>query len=399
MTSLHGHGHGGRGPRPPTMIERHRQAFANPTPQLNSYQSGYNYGARANYNDFGPAAPPVSFAPGQIVPGQYGNAAPFFNPSFQPGVSVNAQAYDAQGAPIARAPSNGAATMLSRGPSNGAVSMLARGNSVSHLANPEADYADLSRASVTPYQAAQYAAISKQLNIPPPVPLPQVSESAEHEEFKHMSKSSLGAGKQSMDLISPFEDAGDVSYTKAEEYRPSRPSSEFHSIEPYVPPARITSPPPSLPELHTTSRIFSSVDFPVTPSPCTATFDSPRASGGIDEAPTRPPIAAVAEPSPLGRASPKLADRMPPLSPVASSPQRAQFVTVNDTHRHNGRETPVEIGFVRECAPGTPAPAYHELASPIADVPMPPKAHVAAAPAQAKRPETMYDDEDAYGGF
>ncbi|KAI5123217.1 hypothetical protein M0805_003982 [Coniferiporia weirii] len=393
-SSLYRGNSGGRGPRPPTMIERRNMAGFTSQP-MSAPQPSYPFGSPSPFNDFASPQPSPSFGPGQIIPSfppahmegqaQYANAAPFFNPSFQSPMgspvtvaSYGGAAFDAQG-------------RLVRMPSNAATPTLSRGNSMAHPHHPgspplpeDAEYADLSRASVTPFQAAQYAAISKQLNIPPPMPLHQVTEGDEHEEYGQNLPVYEDNSGSPMDL-SPFDDPrSDVKHSfrdnAGDDLKPSRPSSEFHSVNPIAltrePSTRITSIPPTLPELQMIQRAFSPVDynFPATPSPRSATFDAPS---------MRNPAGAMQEPSPLGRASPKI--DLPPLSPVPHSPQRAQFVSGVESHAHNGRETPVEIGFVAESGVVAPASKHAE----------PPRTQVS----EKRRPETLYDDEDAYGGF
>jgi len=253
-----------------------------------------------------------------------------------------------------------------RSPSNGAVA-LARGNSIAHSPPqhpglnappmPENDYMDVTRASVTPYQAEQYAAISRQLNIAP-VPLPQLSEEHGAGEDAHMPVT-VTNGNQPME--SPFTDPQE----NVAHYQSSRPSSEFHEHNYYgqtdEPVPRVPSIAPVLPDIQLQQRAFSPMSFPVSPSPMRATF-------GAD---------AITPPA----ARPDL----PPLSPVSSSPRRAQFVQ-NETRAHDGRETPVEIGFVE--SPASTSQATHQQTV----VP-------ATTSTEKKRPDTFYDDDDAYGGF
>ncbi|OBZ73846.1 hypothetical protein A0H81_06458 [Grifola frondosa] len=143
-----GPNYGGRGttPRPPTMIE---QRMANVPMSYGGQQppvaqvygtdpNGYNYAAHA------------SFTPGQSPIGSPVSVAPYDS------------AYDAQGRMVQRQPSYGAASYLSRQPSIGNA-----------MDTPnEAHYVDLSRSSVTPFQAAQYEEISRRLNTAPPISMP-----------------------------------------------------------------------------------------------------------------------------------------------------------------------------------------------------------------------------------
>ncbi|THH08864.1 hypothetical protein EW145_g2427 [Phellinidium pouzarii] len=396
-SSLYHGNSGARGPRPPTMIERRNMAgFNAPMQPANAFQPGHPFETPNPFNDFAAPLPSPSFAPGQILPsrspaplGTYANVAPF-DPSFQSPVgspvtisSYGGAAFDAQG-------------RLMRTPSNATVPVLSRGNSITHQhylgSQPlpeDAEYADLNRASVTPFQAAQYAEISKRLNIPPPMPLQQVEESHEYEEYDRSDRQSLpisaADAKPSMD-ISTFHDSRTGGHGTGDDLKPSRPSSEFHSANmltfSYDPSSRIASTPPTLPEIQMAQRSFSPVDynFPVTPSPCDPSFDTS----------VHP---AVQEPSPLGRASPKL--NMPPLSPVLSSPQRAQFVSGIELHEHNGCETPVEIGFVAEHKNSPLASSTLEAGVSHVQAPAQNNTHTQ----EKKCPETVYDDDDAYGGF
>lgn len=379
--SLHRGSSNGHGPRPPTMFERHHQnitAFGVPPP--NGYQPPMrSYSAPNAYNDLSAVQPPPSFVPGmympsstasQAPPAQYANVSPFYNPSIQSPVgspatvtSYGGAAFDAQGDGVVRAPSNAAASMLSRN------------NSLQQSQyRAESDYADLTRASVTPFQAAQYEAISRQLNIPPPKPLHQVTEAEEEEEARRAVRDSLPlpfpdepTARPSTEA-SPFADphvgssVQDTNHAAADEDDGQVNSTIPSMLVPGATPSpRITSQPPSLPEIRMMSGSFSPVaySFPVTPSPRKGSFDIHS-----------------------GRASPKV--DLPPLSPVTTSPRRAQFVEGLEARAHDGHETPVEIDFVADDKSSAKTEAKPESAK------------MNASP---KRPETVYDDEDAYGGI
>jgi hypothetical protein len=121
-------------PRPPTMIER---KYNNQAPSFTQQYGSYNFPQQGGYESqygYGDAQP--SFTPGQVMPSPT-SAMPF--------------------APAATAPS----AYLTRSPSNGSHE--------GHLQPRHDDgYADVNRASVTPYQEQQYQEISRQLNIAPP---------------------------------------------------------------------------------------------------------------------------------------------------------------------------------------------------------------------------------------
>ena len=229
--------------------------------------------------------------------------------------------------------------------------MLARGNSVSQV--PENDYADLNRSSVTPYQAEQYEAISKQLNIPVPKSLPRVPEDEATVNASSVPSSYHNALNDDGPTPNPFDD---------DEYRPARPSSEFNPVAPdlsVIPESlkpRVVSKPPSLPEIQPVQHVFTPLQdsFP----------ENAQSKPSIDGQPgaTRP-------------ASPK---DLPQLSPTTASPQRAQV----QPGEHEGRETPVQIEyFSGEHHAQEAAPAANKKPEPSA------------------RPATVYDDEDAYGGM
>ncbi|KAL5536744.1 hypothetical protein ACEPAF_567 [Sanghuangporus sanghuang] len=386
-----GNSSGRGGPRPPTMFERHNQNITAFAAIPTTYQSSSNsYGSANPFSDYASHSSP-SFTPGMYVPSpatsqapavHYANASPYHNPTSQSPVgspatiaSYGGAAYDAHG-------------NLVRVPSNAAASMLARNNSVLH---PDENPDYLTRASVTPFQAAQYEAISKQLNIPPPKSLQQVSEADETEAINRVNQGNPLSTqiRNSAPFVSPFEDhqlntiqssAGAVAFEKDEKLEPSRPSSEFHSAP--EPASRVPSMPPSLPEIRMMSGSFSPVayNFPVTPSPRKGSFD-------------------VAS----GRASPKV--DLPPLSPVTTSPQRAQFVEGLEARAHDGHETPVEIGFIGKDESATrtdvaPSAQTTNQAEVRIEVPKTENFKTEAPKAPVpKRPETVYSDEDAYGGY
>jgi hypothetical protein len=316
---------GGRGARPPTMIERHYAAYGRaPAPAGGAFGQGQPYGTPNLYNDYQQdRAPSPSFVPGQIVsqpPMQYANPSPFYNPPTQsPGAAVPPynSAYDDHGN-FVRRPSP----------------------PMMHPDMPapvEGEYANLSRASVTPFQQAQYNAISEQLNIAPPLPQPDA-----------VAK-----------LPSPFEDPHD-------DTAPARPSSEFdpaHGVP--VTAYAVNEPMPRV------ASVPPTIDLPQPGfSPVTVAFPGSAA------------------PSPMrGNFNDGSAAMDPPLSPRSAGPQKGQMVDVPSRGVHDGRETPVQIEFTGQ------SPAAAPVTAPGAP-------SAAAVPKDGvKRPETMYDDEDAYGGI
>lgn len=350
--------------RPPTMIER-RLANASPgqygRPQQQNHGAGaYNaYGTQDGYAGDGGYGYAVegyeeqqqhSFVPGQVIPS--GNFTPGIGQPLSPTTSMASTptsgrplispaayaaggqyeaAYNEQGQ-LARQPShvNNGPTMsgaiMNRQPSNGAH--LARQPS---SADPQAHYVDLDRSSVTPYQAAQYAEISRRLNTEVPGGLPSPLANAAAARIPADAKN-LGAvtedeepAAQSPARTSPFAD----------------PSTDF----PLPPPSpvhrtatRIDSTPPQLPEIYLQQRAFSPVSYDF-------------------------PSSARPSPSPFSTTFPESAAAVP------AAAQKAAKVTVPE--------------------PAAVAGGQANARSPL-------------GPGERKRPDTMctvYDPEDAYGGF
>lgn len=151
------------------MIERH-----NASPAL-ATQAGYGgqnfYGSYGGYGQQPPYSPSEMIQSAGSPPPQAYGAPPMGYASYndpqqqisrQPS-NVGYAGYDSQ-QPLARQPSN--ATYLTRQPSP-AVG-YAPSTALPSPLDPNAHYTDLNRSSVTPYQATQYAAISRQLGTTDP---------------------------------------------------------------------------------------------------------------------------------------------------------------------------------------------------------------------------------------
>ena len=194
-------------PRPPTMIERRMNSTPVSNMGSNAYGPGPGYGG---YNDYNAGYNHPGFAPGQVTPHHqsYGDSymgSPMPAP-MSPPMSVNYGDVSVQQSQSA---------YLSRQPPT---------NEPAPLDN-NAHYVDLSRASVTPFQAAQYEEIHRHLNMPPPEP---VLGSLAEEEYPRKDPAPKGP--------SPFADP-------SEDVLP--PPSPVHSNR-----SRIDSNPPRLPELN-----------------------------------------------------------------------------------------------------------------------------------------------------
>jgi hypothetical protein len=172
----------------------------------NNYGPGTAYGG---YNEYNAGYNHPGFTPGQVISHHQPHADPRMqgfpmSPPMSPPMSVNHGDFGAaQSSYLSRQP-----------PTNGPAP-------VDHSAG----YVDLSRSSVTPYQAAQYEEIHRRLNMPPPEP---VLGSLAEEEYPPREPISKGP--------SPFADP-------SEDVLPS-PSPVHSNL------SRVDSTPPRLPELN-----------------------------------------------------------------------------------------------------------------------------------------------------
>lgn len=296
----------GFNPRPPTMIERHMAGNYDsqgvpPMPSLQQYHNVGNYTSGGYGNEYDNSQAP-SFGPGQVM-----SPTPGFSP-YSP-----QSAYDQQGE-IIRHPSN-VGTVYTAHSQTGQLNRHASNGGA--LSNPYASgtdpahYVDLDRSSVTPFQAAQYAEISRKLNTAPPVGLGAVQE-GEDEPASAAIHYADGAGTAHLSIPvehgianpeSPFADphaqvaqilAKHQSQTLEREEQdilvppraitddaiPGSPGSPVYSLHP---PERVLSTPPKLPEIRVGAeeRAFSptSYDFPQTPSMRPSPFVSPFNNG------------------------------------------------------------------------------------------------------------------------
>ena len=164
-------------PRPPTMFEHHN---ASPALAAQAGHGGQNfYGNYSGHSQQPPYAPPEMIQPTGSPPPQAYGAPPIGYAGYndpqqriarQPANAGHA-AYDPQQRP-ARQPSN--AEYLTRQPSSTAG--YAPPTAPPESVDPNAQYIDLNRSSISPYQAAQYADISRQLGTTDTNPQPQPLE-------------------------------------------------------------------------------------------------------------------------------------------------------------------------------------------------------------------------------
>ncbi|THG94542.1 hypothetical protein EW026_g6954 [Hermanssonia centrifuga] len=310
-------------PRPPSMLEQRLGgspiSFAN-----HPYGNGHN-GNNGN-NDYYGYQEPVSFNPGQVVmhPGQPmppqawtpDSSRPFFNPMGESplgspvSVAPYDSHYDAHGQ-LFRQASGGAAAYLNhqpppgfsqseRSPSLGAPSYYTRqvpSNQMSLDVPNDSHYVDLNRASVSPFQAEQYAEISHHLNTTPPVPLPTPMVAAAADEILAnesfvvhdvIEPRPLNVVNQSPRIGSPASPSPFADPHFHGDYIPKPPSPTLSSK------TRVDSTPPMLPEIQQRSFSPISSDFPTgpssvrpSPSPLNTSFDlpSPPAEAHFDAVP------------------------------------------------------------------------------------------------------------------
>lgn len=370
-----GDGQGGFNPRPPTMIERHmanRTQFGGDVPPMPSLQQYSNLAAGGAASGYGnqydhPISRQPSFSPGQVMPSINSPPPSATGAQFPMANGQSPAPYDSAYNPpeqAVRHPSMAAAMFDQYGnplalPPNGPQGDLGRQNS----AGGNAHYADLTRSSVTPFQAAQYAEISRQLN-EPSAALQVVNEneepnssSSDHTIIANQSRAPQSTNGGDDYLPSPFEDpqipaeVHQYASVRSDQFldaqQAPQPVSPIYSLHSQITPQeRPLSDMPSLPEIQVPDRTFSptSYDFPQTPS---------------------------ARPTP--------------------SPSHTNF-SIPAALSSGGK-------FSKDLAPSA-AESARVPAAPEATVPQPTKQEV--TPKQSTRPTstyTVYDEADAYGGF
>jgi hypothetical protein len=260
-----------RNPRPPTMIERKMAniptSSSSPSPGFGGfgneqqYQNEYHqhlsrqHPGYAYTNDMAP-----SFSPGQVIPSPTSPTAP--NP-FQSPISSNYDTNTPSNDQLVRQPS----TTLSRQDSS-------------------ANYINMSRSSVTPYQAVQYAEINRRLQ--PTVVEADESSSApmpSSHDFPPVPGATLQQLQPPSRLTSHSERGSPFADPDSQD---EGVELDIHLQPPSPSSSRITSKPPTLPEITPTEKTFSSIspisyDFPVSagPSPFANSFGIPARDSSV----------------------------------------------------------------------------------------------------------------------
>lgn len=383
------------------------------------YAQNGAYPNYANYNENGMdsqnrsfmemnASPPMTAnsANPLFIPSAYGQTP--YSPMASP-ISTTVAPYDSAydnhspaAAPqvFTRTPSQSSQAILSRQPSTNQMPLaspthdeaqyvpyptLSPGSARHSVPMPTSDYVDLSRSSVTPFQAAQYVEISKKLNtsVPEGLATPAVNEFVKG----HQNHDSFAPPVPSK---SPFSDPS---------IRDSAAATTAAERSSYI---SMTS------GSHDTSHIAQDLDFPVPPTPAMIT-DSNSRYRVTSTPPTLPEIRVQSRSSDYD--FPSSIHGSPAPTPLASGfPSGVsglavgQGVSANDSFP--ATPSPLSSSFVIS----PPPTAQSGFAEAAADrrysgdtvVAVPPPAARARPDAAAKRPDTVYtvyDPEDAYGGI
>ncbi|KAF8990671.1 hypothetical protein BDQ17DRAFT_1433608 [Cyathus striatus] len=235
------------------------------------------------------------------------------------------------------------------------------------------DYVDLTRSSVSPYQAAQYAEISRKLNAEPPKGL---DSPAVEEEIMRTSAADPDRDLPPVPLKdydeSPFADPRNTMPTPRKDMAVRPVSSDSISQE-----------------------ISQELEFPVPPSPAAAYNSKFR----IDSTPPTLPeiqiesrVSVASYNGSFGRSSP-IGSAFPSGVTTIGTGGRTLFAD----SRFPTTPSPLASSF------GMPTPPINGSFDTGASAPTPSKlsnvATVYSTPEQPKRPETVYDPDDAYGGM
>jgi hypothetical protein len=218
--------------------------------------------------------------------------------------------------------------------------------------DPSSHYVDLNRASVTPFQAAQYVEISKKLNTEVPIGTSTPADTTNNKERRNTPPVPAKDGP------SPFADPIPASLRPAGAARESlsgqdvdRPVSGYSTVS-----------------------VTHDFDFPEPPSPALTVASRFR----VDSNPPTLPEISLQSPSvrsSLGSEFTTSAKGLGLRSPATPSPLATSFVNHSPSADRNS-------------LPATPAAVAASVA-----------AGSAVSTKESKRPDTLYNPEDAYGGI
>lgn len=339
------------GPRPPSMFQ-HR--IASPAPTFGT-QYGLPPPAMAYAQD---TSSPVSYGiNGQNYPAPYSPYTPSSADHLAPG----------NYSPSPYSPGFGDSRSMNH--HNSYQSNIASSRASDQESYGRSDQVDLERSSVSPYQVAQYAEISRQLN----TEVPQGLNTPTVQEYMHQSNTGYGA---------PAAVVAAASIPPAYVSRPSSPSYA-------VPAEKLPSP-------------FENADrdsYPrekeaqgTAPAPSLASHDSVQSFGAVPHLDFPAPPAVDSQHNRV--------ESTPPILPeISVSRDSYGFPAPAIIHHSEGNNGTLQTGHM---FPTTPSPLKstfsHEAIAESTPASAPSPARAQEKPA-AKRPDTVYDEGDVYGGI
>jgi hypothetical protein len=290
-------------PRPPTMIERHLNSMPSPLsrqPSMPMY-SNSGYGNGYGVSESGQS----SFYPGDVMTPISSN--PFISPYAQDilvsPVSSNVPDYHVASDPTSPV----APQALTRSSSSTNQAAVIRQNSipggphspmVSSPNDTDPQYIELSRSSVTPSQGMQYAEINEKLHAPMSSVMATVPEES-HNDATHNSMLTPNADppKESADVDSGTEHQVIDAPCELDIEVPLPTPIMFEQT-------RISSNPPTLPEIRVPERSFSPVASLELPVPLSARESPSPFSVEFSDVRTPPPAGLKFASSPLATSTP-----------------------------------------------------------------------------------------------
>jgi hypothetical protein len=303
-------------PRPPTMIERHLNSMPSPLSRQATMPNMYSNNGYGNGYGASEYVQP-SFYPGDIVTPTSTN--PFISPYTQD-VMVSPVSSNVPDYHVASHPPSPVAPpqALTRSSSSTNQATVIRQNSipggphspmVSSPNDTDPQYVELSRSSVTPSQGMQYEEITKKLHAPMSSVMATVPEES-HDDATHNRMPTPNADRSPRDEDPPKEPADVDSVT---EYQVVDAPCGLDVEVPFPTPimfeqTRISSNPPTLPEIRVPERSFSPVASFELPVPLSARESPSPFSVEFSDMRTPPPAGLKFTSSPLATSAPTSAE-------------------------------------------------------------------------------------------
>ncbi|KAA1470282.1 hypothetical protein DENSPDRAFT_681657 [Dentipellis sp. KUC8613] len=390
------------------MIERKLNNQASMLSRQNTYGGQYPNMDNGYGNDYGAMGHSSfqSFSPGEYVTSPTMTSPPITATSANPFISPYAQdvlpspTFDQVSYPQAAITRQPSGQYVTRQPSmNGASPFSPVTPATMNIPEDDPHYVDLSRSSVSPYQAAQYAEISRKLGAPPPAPL--VLGAVPEEQQLQPPPSALTAASYA-------PDAGLTSHLSM----PPAPENA-NPESPFADPGMYDSahPVPSrkeyTPHVNSMASANGSIHARTKSNPGDPVTDADMADDAQElEFPEPPAMADSAH---------QRVDSTPPQLPEIMLQQRAfSPVSYDFPIPHSVGATPSSFntefggdvhGNNNISQSRSPLAMHSPLQGEAAEQPQQQQRPNAGAKAQEKRPMstattyTVYDDEDAYGGI